>query len=247
MFSQHQKGNAVVSFCRRTKLITGLFLTIFLVGCASTASVKQIDRLDRVGVKPKILIMAPDVKYYLITASGVTQPHAEWTEAARINFADSLQDYANERNIEVISGNNADQLTDAEISYQKLYSAVGASILSHYFNTGFSLPTKQGAFDWSLGPGVEVIGKQYAADYALFSYYRDYQASGGQVAQTIILGVLTGAQGNTGSERGFASLVDLRTGDIVWFNQVTNGAGELRDKDGARATIDALFKNLPEG
>lgn len=245
MFSYLSNVSDVASFRARSKRAIGLLITIFLVGCASTASVKQIDRLDTVSENQKILIMAPDVKYYLLTAGGVPQPHAEWTEAARINFADSLQAYANERNIQVISVNEGDQLTDAEISYQKLYSAVGISILIHHFGVS-KLPTKKGAFDWSLGPGVEAIGELYGADYALFSYYRDYQASGGRVAFAILAGAV-GVGVSVGSERGFASLVDLRTGEIVWFNQVIAGTGELRDKEAARATIDALFKDLPEG
>jgi hypothetical protein len=126
-----------------------------------------------------------------------------------------------------------------------LYSAVGISILLHHFGES-KLPTKKGAFDWSLGPGVGAIGKQYGADYALFSYYRDYQASGGRVAFAI-LAAAVGVGVSTGGEGGFASLVDLRTGEIVWFNQVKAGTGELRDKEAARATIDVLFKDLPEG
>jgi hypothetical protein len=50
----------------------------------------------------------------------------------------------------------------------------------------------------------------------------------------------------TGSESGFAALVDLNTGDIVWFNVVSAGSGELRDSDGAHAVVRQLFKDLPE-
>ncbi len=92
---------------------------------------------------------------------------------------------------------------------------------------------------------LDEIGDKYGADYALFSYYRDYQASGGRVAFSILAAV-AGVGVSTGSERGFASLVDLRSGDIVWCNQLTTGIGELRYKEGSRATIDALFKDLPE-
>lgn len=223
-----------------------LILVLLLVvgGCATTASVKQVDRLAAVGEDPRILIMTPDVKYFLLTAGGVAEPHAEWTEAARRNFADSLKAYTDERNIDVIMPRGDDDLSAEEIKYQKLYSAVGTSILIHHFGA-LKLPTKQGSFDWGLGPGVKAIGEQYGADYALFSYYRDYQASGGRVAFAI-LAAAAGVGIGAGSETGFASLVDLNTGNIVWFNQVTVGSGELRNKDGARATINTLFKGLPE-
>ncbi|MDJ0779388.1 MAG: hypothetical protein QNJ85_16090 [Gammaproteobacteria bacterium] len=213
-------------------------------GCATTtATVKQTDKLESVDRNAKILLMTPDVKYYLLTAGGVPEPHAEWTDAARRNFAASLQAYADDNQIQIIRMPDQDQLSDTEISYQKLYSAVGSSVLSHHFGA-IKLPTKQGAFDWTLGSGVSAIGQKYGADYALFSYYRDYQASGGRVAFSFFA-ALVGVGVATGGEFGFASLVDLRTGDIIWFNRVGRGAGELREQEQARAAVDALFKDMP--
>ena len=216
-------------------------LVIVLGGCAATASVKQIDKLETMGESPRFLIMKPDVKYYLLPTGGVPVVQAEWTEAARINFSNSLNAYAAERNVDVVA--ESDQLSETEITYQKLYAAVGSTVLNHHFGT-LKLPTKEGNFDWSLGPGIAVIGKKYGADYALFSYYRDYQATGGRVAFSIFA-ALAGVGVSAGGEVGFASLVDLRNGDIVWFNRVASGVGELREADQARATVDELFKNLP--
>lgn len=84
-----------------------------------------------------------------------------------------------------------------------------------------------------MGPGVKKIAEKYEADYALFSYYRDYQASGGRVALSVLSAVI-GVGVAAGSESGYASLIDLQTGDIVWFNQLVAGKGELRNKDEAR-------------
>ncbi len=233
-------------------LSTGLRLSFsvvtvaFLAGCATSSTVKQVDRLAAVDEdEPRILVMTPDVKYFLLTAAGLPEPHAEWTAAARRNFNSALSDYAAAQKVEIQMIDDDNPLGDVEIAYQKLYSAVGTTILTHHFGT-LPLPTKQNSFDWSLGPGVSAIADKYDADYALFSYYRDYQASGGRVAFAIIAAV-AGAAVSTGGEGGFASLVDLRTGDIVWFNQVLAGVGELRDPDGARTTVDQLFKDLPQG
>ena len=225
------------------KLLIITILLIIITGCASSASVKQVNRLEAVGESPNILIMTPDIKYYLLTASGVPEPHAEWTDIARQNFSNSLQALSDERGIKTVTMEE-NMLGDTEISYQKLYSAVGTSILIHHFGA-LKLPTKQGEFDWSMGPGVREFASKYDTDYALFSFYRDYQASGGRIAFAI-LAAMAGVGVSTGQEFGFASLVDLKTGDIVWFNQVTVGAGELRDKGGARTAVDTLFKDLPE-
>jgi hypothetical protein len=218
---------------------------IALAGCAGGANtVKQIDRLESVGENPRFLVMEPDIKYYLLTASGLPEPHAEWTSAARKNFASALKAYADERGTEVVMISDSSQLGTAEIAYSKLHSAVGLTILGNYYGQ-LPLPSKEGGFDWGLGPGIAEIGEKYNADYALFSYYRDYEASGGRVAFAV-LAAFAGAIVPLGAEQGFASLVDLKTGDIVWFNLINATAGELRNEEDAKAIVAKLFENMPE-
>jgi hypothetical protein len=119
------------------------------------------------------------------------------------------------------------------------------TILNHQFGM-WTLPSKGNGevFDWSLGPGTSVLAEEHDADYGLFVFYRDYQASGGRVAFAI-LAAAAGVGVSTGSEGGFASLIDLRTGDVVWFNVVGVGAGELRDPEGAAAAVHELFSGIP--
>ena len=49
-----------------------------------------------------------------------------------------------------------------------------------------------------------------------------------------------------GGETGSAALVDLRSGDIVWFNHVTQGRGELRDPGGSDAVVTQLLDGFPD-
>jgi hypothetical protein len=186
--------------------------------------------------------MPPDIRYYLLTAGGIAEPNAEWTDAAKANFTVAMQDYAASigTELELIDANN---LSQEEVRYETLHSAVGMTILQNHFGM-LKLPGKAGAFDWSLGPDIKTIAEEHDADYALFVYYRDYQASGGRVAFAVLAAV-AGAAVNTGSESGFASLVDLRNGEIVWFNVVNAGSGELRDKNGAATAVKVLFKDIP--
>ena len=232
---------------RRSSFRLGAVVTaiIALAGCAGGANtVRQIDRLESVGENPRFLVMEPDIRYYLLTASGIPEPHAEWTTSARKNFASALKAYADERGTEVVMMTDSSQLGTAEIAYSKLHSAVGLTILVNYYGESH-LPSKEGGFDWGLGPGVADIGEKYNADYALFSYYRDYEASGGRVAFAV-LAALAGAIVPLGAEQGFASLVDLKTGEIVWFNVINATAGELRDEEDAKAIVAKLFENMPE-
>jgi hypothetical protein len=227
-----------------SRTITVLLSLAILAGCATSQNVQQVDRLESVKENPRIVLMPPDIKYYLLTAGGVSEPHAEWTEAAQANFQVAIQNYAANigTDLAVVDRNN---MGDAHFEYEKLHSAVGLTVLNHQFGM-FKLPSKgNGAiFDWSLGPGISTLADEHDADYGLFVFYRDYQASGGRVAFAI-LAAAAGVGVATGSEGGFASLVDLRTGDIVWFNVVSVGAGELRDPDGAAAAVDSLFRDMP--
>ena len=230
--------------CLRRHIQLAAIFSILLIfsGCATTSNVQQIDQLESVGESPRIVLMPPDIKYYLLTAGGVTEPNAEWTDAAKENFGTAIVAYADSigTDLTVIDQSN---LSGREIRYETLHSAVGTTILQNYFGM-LKLPSKGDRFDWSLGPEISSIGEDHDADYALFVFYRDYQASGGRVAFAI-LAAAAGAGVSTGSESGFASLVDLKTGDIVWFNVVRAGSGELRDKEGATAAVNALFNDIP--
>ena len=222
--------------------LAAMTLALLLSACATTRNVQQIETLESVGENPKVLLMPPDIRYYLVTAAGVPEPHAEWTEAARKNFSVAVQNFAEGIGANLHPMNDAD-MTPLEVQYRKLHEAVGFSVMMHHFGT-LKLPNKNKAFDWSLGPGVSELAEEYDADYALFVFYRDEQASGGRIALAVIAAA-AGGYASAGSEHGFASLVDLKTGDIVWFNVVGAGSGELRDESGAETAVRTLFKDLP--
>lgn len=228
----------------RTGLTLPILAAVLLAGCAATQNVQQIDRLESVQPNPRVLLMPPDIRYYLITTGGVPEPHAEWTQAARENFSAAVAAYAERNGTELIVLDDAD-MTPAETAYTELHRAVGATVITNHFGT-LKLPTKAGAFDWSLGPDISELAREHDADYVLFAYYRDEQASGGRVAFAV-LAAAAGAAVPMGGEYGFASLVDLRSGDVVWFNVVAAGSGELRDPAGAESAVATLFRDLPTG
>ena len=226
----------------KTNVITIVAL-IVLTGCTATpATVQTVETLEITGDNPRFLLMPPDVRYYLVTAGGVTEPHEEWTTAAQRNFRNEVTAFAKSRDADLVEIDR-DSLTEDEVMYETLHSAVGSSLLVHHYGT-LALPAKAGRFDWTLGPGVASLADRYDADYALFVHYRDYQASGGRVAFAI-LAAAAGVGVPMGSETGFASLVDLRSGDIVWFNRVIAGSGELRDEQGAKTTVTKLLGTMP--
>ncbi len=73
----------------------------------------------------------------------------------------------------------------------------------------------------------------------------DRFASTGGVATIIFALLLTGGRMQGGVQLGFSSLVDLNTGEVVWFNRLIRGAGDLRTPAGANETVGVLLSNFP--
>jgi len=230
----------------RLALVAGVALV--LSGCQTT-SFYQSTELARSAPVPRILLMPTDIELSEISAGGIPVPNAEWTASAEKHLATALAEFVSQRNAHLATyktDGNADDVKPEHVQLVKLHGAVGTSILLHKrLAPYYELPNKKGAFDWTLGPTVKDLRQEYDADYALFVYLRDSYASGGRVVAIVVAAALgVGLRG--GSQVGFASLVDLNSGDIVWFNVLARATGDLRQLDAAKETVAALLENFPK-
>jgi len=112
----------------------------------------------------------------------------------------------------------------------------------------FIPPTRRTNAGWSLGPSVARLRDEFGADYALFTYIRDSYATAGRIAVQVFTALLSrGAYiAPGGAQVGYASLVDLRTGEIVWFNRLARAVGDLRSPEPARETMQVLLLDFPK-
>jgi hypothetical protein len=62
----------------------------------------------------------------------------------------------------------------------------------------------------------------------------------------MVIGALFGVGLGGGIQRAYVSLVDLRSGAVVWANRVLRGAGDLREREPAQETVDAMLTGLLE-
>jgi len=95
-----------------------------------------------------------------------------------------------------------------------------------------------------LGSGVGLLRQESGADYALFVFMRDSYSSGGRKALMVGLALL-GIGVSGGTQVGFASLVDLKTGNIVWFNRLISNIGDLRTPEPAHDAVKQLLHGQP--
>lgn len=233
---------------RACRLLAAVLACFVLAGCVTTSH-KQITALERPDAKqPRILLMPLDVELSELSAGGVPEPKADWTDAANKHMIAALQAINAERNLQLLTYNE-EKLSPAKhdeiLQILKLHGILGNSILLHQYVQPFALPTKVGKFDWSLGPAVRSLREETGADYALFFWVRDSYSSGGRVA-VIVLAAALGVGIPGGVQIGFASLVDLNTGNIVWFNRLARPTGDLRNEPAARETTLVLLRGLPK-
>jgi hypothetical protein len=192
----------------------------------------------------KLVLMPTDIELFSISAGGVFEPKADWTEAASKNFKAALIDK------QKALGLPTQELTAAQAEeadeINSLHGAVARAISVHHFGR-LSLPTKDNKLDWSMGEPVQLIQKMTGADYALFTWVRDSYASDERKAAMVAIAVLTlgRAVAQGGSQTGYASLVDLKTGRVVWFNRLLRASGDLREAQNAAETIEALLRDFP--
>ena len=189
-----------------------------------------------------IVLVTPDIELSELTAGGAEAPRADWTKSAIVLTRKQIVATLGARGVAVIEADTSGQPGESQVV--KLNSAVGQAILLHLYYSPIKLPQKGGALDWTLGPGVSLLRDKYHGDYALFVHVRDsYSSTGRQALMGVAAFLLVPVPG--GFQSGFASLVDLRTGRIVWFNRLLSVNGDLRHEDDARDTVGELLKGLP--
>lgn len=200
----------------------------------------------------RILVFRPRIKVGEQSTGGMFEPRADWTELARTNLDTALEQrqalYGNLL-IEApeVFGDDARRVDE----YLSLFGAVASSIINYQFFVGNRLETKKAdnrseRFDWSLGPGVGALPGADRADYALFIFTEDhYGSTGRKVLQ--VFGALAGVGVQSGLHAGYASLIDLRTGNVLWINADAAMGGDVREADGAVRRVEQLFEEFPFG
>jgi hypothetical protein len=211
----------------------------------------------------KLLVMRPDVSVGSVTTGGMVEPRADWTEQARVNLLAALKAQQAGRGGNALIMERRDSLPGIEpetvAELERLHYAVGQSIALHRYS-GRYLPTKRGkGLDWTLGEDAVRLGQRTGMDYALFLYAEDSFASTGRVALQVlgIAGCFVGFCAPNiggGGQFAYASLVDLRSGEVVWFNVVQTGTqvaginiGDIRTPEGSAKLVERLLGRMKPG
>lgn len=198
-----------------------------------------------------ILVFRPSVRVGAQSTGGMFEPNGDWTEQARKNIGAALakmQAGLGNRVVDAPEAFGADAQRVEE--YQALFAAVSQSVITYQFFPGNRLPTKKreskaDVFDWSLGAGVAELPGAKDADYALFIYDKDMYGSTGRKVFQVLMAMGPGVAVKSGEHAGYAGLVDLKTGDLLWLNADGSMGGDVRTPDGAEKRVAQLLEEFP--
>lgn len=226
-----------------------LLFVIFLIatGCAQTSVLTRDGESFTTDAEHRVLLMPLDIELYEMTMGGLLEPKADWTASALKHVAEAIkQQLKTSRDTMILYKEPAEGSREFKEHQQliKLHEVVGASIMSHQYSGFFQLPTKADNFEWTLGQGTRQLQEEFGAHYGLFVYMRDSYASAERVVLMIGMAAL-GVGIPLGQQVGFASLVDLQTGEIVWFNRLFSESGDLRELRLARNSVRNLLADFP--
>lgn len=199
----------------------------------------------------KILLFRPAVSVGAQSTGGLFEPNADWTDKARANIEAALAKRQASLGNTIVPAPEAygEQARLAE-EYSNLFGAVARAVVSYQFFVGNRLPTKKrdnkaGVFDWSMGEGVRNLPGAENADYALFIYNKDAYGSTGRKLLQVVALLGPGIAVKSGEHLGYAGLVDLKTGDLLWLNADGQMGGDVRETDGAEKRVSQLLEEFP--
>jgi len=236
-------------------------LVLLLAASTSLAACVQTRQFADVEFQPPrgdydMVVMRPSVQVGRINLGGTIEQRADWTDTSRALILAELRRQQGARGGRTLilerredaPGFPAEKVAELE----RLFQAVGNAIVLHKY-LRVDLPTKRRqGLDWTLGEDAVAFGRATGMEYALFLHAQDAYATDERIVLQVlgVAGCLIGfcaPQIGGGSQQAYASLVDLRTGDVVWFNFLQSQIGDIRKPEGAAQLVDRLLGRMRAG
>lgn len=225
---------------------------LVLAACSSThvRTDAEFDVGRDLGGKSVVLV-EPSIQLFEMQASGLMEPRADWTRQAREKLPAAINAILEQRQANLKPEYRVPPELPSDARPRQILALNEAVINTIYTHSYLHVPlptrgsSRRKPLSWTLGPGVSAIREATGADYMLTVIVRDSYTSAGRAALMVLAAALQVGILQGGQQFGVATLVDLRTGDVVWFNVMSDALGDLRDDEGARSTARKLLKGLP--
>jgi hypothetical protein len=230
-------------------------LTLALGACAGAPSKTAVHEglaRDPASMPHKILLLPAEVRVHEISTGGVVEQVDAWSTTASGHADAFVRALAAEKGaFELVESPALSPQQEAVLDQHiALYDQVAGSA---YIARASMFPAwreRAKTFDYTLGPGLKPLADKTGIEAAMIISGSDYISSAGRKAAMVMgtivaaaLGVVVVPQGGT----SFISVgvVDLRTGDLLWFGTDQSQATDLRNESDLKKMLDGLFQTYP--
>lgn len=207
------------------------------------------------GARPlprRLLALPPEVPVHEVTAGGVVEKVPAQTEAATRRFTKAIAEAvaaAGPARLQLVpmpalDAGESDAVADFVANYDMVALAIAQASQG-----GEAWKPRLARFDYSLGEGLPALADKAGADAVLIvtgrarteTAGRKWMNAYGTYASIMSLGLVGGQQRGAG---GVVSMgvVDLRTGDIVWFGGTEVSLAEYLEDGPNRAFVARMVR-----
>lgn len=229
-----------------TLAMTACALPVFAFDSSTAKTASQAGFLFPASGPISILVLESDTKVTEQSAAGMPMPNSDWTSAAREALGKALDSGLAEHKskmeiLPALSPSDNALVHD----YRTLFGSIAQSVISYKLLPDDRLPTKDGRFDWTMGSGIAQLDRSGTASYGLFYGTADSYASRARTSVETVQAAL-GMEADKGEHRGYVGLVDMKTGDLLWFKVDVRMSGDVRTNEGAKRRIAQLLAGFPK-
>lgn len=230
-------------------VLVSAFLSVVLVGCMQ-ATIPQyrahytfVDKPE-VYAPRKVLLLPVDVIIKEVTAGGVAEEVPDWSKQGSANVREALSKYFNAEKKKKIRLMEMPKLSDRDTDNVKQHLALYRRVAGAVVDTSYGQmpwPHKIQKFDYTLGQGLSALAERTGADSAIIVVGEDEVSTTGRKIAAFFLDSVS-----YGHSFLSAAIVNLRSGDILWFNYAFQyKSTDLREADDALKLVDMLFQEYP--
>lgn len=204
--------------------------------------------------KKKVLVLSPNMKIFQLTAGGVDQYKDDWSVGSKNFMAAELKaelESFNTIDFVQLDNNVLSESNRRFIEQQNgIFYIVAHSVVTHTYESPTFFKHKIENFDYTLGEELSAFKDIVDAEAILFIDGRNYIWTAGRASLAFLsgaVGLFTGVYVPVpaGKEWLTASLVDIKTGDLLWFNYLAM-PGDMRMEKTVRRLSKKLFRDFPK-
>lgn len=241
-------------------LLSSLLLSI---GCATSTGHREVPNFDhRFTSLETVTLLPPRAAVYRRTVGGVDEEVEAWSDEARRELTAAVRERAERlghfRFIPFVEPPAPEEPSDEpEVRSTRdetwdLFQAVIRAIQVHTYSGPNQFPERRTQFDYTLGEEAGEIVAATGADAVLLVVAFDHvETSGRQAARAagMVVGAITGVVVTPPPSPAVVTiaLIEAKTGDILWYNQVGSTSADIRDRASDTRLVNLALKGIDDG